>query len=61
MGVTFYKYLSLWMDEKLSFKLHVEELTGKLKQRICFQKQMCLLLSLAKITSIKNLICSRLW
>ena len=34
--VTEYKYLGIWIDEKLTFKHHIELLAGKLRQKIGF-------------------------
>ena len=34
--VTEYKYLGIWIDEKLTFKHHVEVLAGKRRQKIGF-------------------------
>ena len=31
-----YKYLGIWLDEKLSFKFHIADLTTKLRQKIGF-------------------------
>ena len=30
--VSNYKYLGIWMDDKLSFKIHIPELTKKTKE-----------------------------
>ena len=34
--VTEYKYLGLWIDEKLTFKFHTEKLASKLRQKVGF-------------------------
>ena len=34
--VTEYKYLGIWLDEKLTFKSHVDKLVSKLRQKIGF-------------------------
>lgn len=34
--VSSYKYLSIWVDDKLSFKVHIGNLVKKLKLRIGF-------------------------
>jgi hypothetical protein len=34
--VKVYKYLGVWVDDKLSFTVHVENLLRKFKLRICF-------------------------
>ena len=34
--VTEYKYLGLWLDEKLSFKFHIDCLASKLRQKVGF-------------------------
>ena len=34
--VTEYKYLGVWLDEKFTFKFHVDNLASKLRQKIGF-------------------------
>ena len=34
--VSEYRYLGIWLDEKLSFKFHIENLITKLRQKIGF-------------------------
>ena len=57
--VTSYKYLGFWLDDKLSFKVHVEQLTKRLRGQIGFlyRNRSCFSLSNRK-TIVQSVILS---